>query len=344
MSTFCKDATAFDVLQVLGTGQNGIVLLVRCNLPAHPFAQRLYALKVCFNFEYTTNSASRAFENEFRELARLPAHPNIVHFVFAFFAPYSENVRAYLPDFARQESLVVRRGDSELRVRSTQYFVLHTYSMSLSQYLQSSFGQHDILPLPLVQKILHSVGSALQFLRQHAVMHLDVKLDNILVELQDDSKGGRTLRRCVLADFGTAQSLPPSLKGAAVIDSLGRELTPHWGNDSHICPELHSALASAMMQRQECTIELDFACQTVFELAVLAFEIVLGVGPLGEYPGRYQNRGTGVVYYTDFDIAQLPHHLYPASHAPLLHRAVSCEPSDRPPLAELMLSFAQLCQ
>jgi serine/threonine protein kinase len=94
--------------------------------------------------------------------------------------------------------------------------------------------------------ILHSVGSALQFLRQH----LDVKLDNILVELQDDSRGGRTLRKCVLADFGTARSLPPSLKAAAVIDSLGRELTPHWGNDSHICPELHSALASAMMQRQ----------------------------------------------------------------------------------------------
>jgi serine/threonine protein kinase len=126
----------------------------------------------------------------------------IVHFVLCTVLEERSRILARLctPRVAGSEAT---RGDSELRVRSTRYFVLHTYSMSLSQYLQSSFGQRDVLSLPLVQKILHSVGSALQYLRQH----LDVKLDNILVELQDDNRGGRTLRKCVLADFGTARSL-----------------------------------------------------------------------------------------------------------------------------------------
>jgi serine/threonine protein kinase len=337
MSTFNRSASSFRVIKELGQGCNGIVLLVQSTLPDHPFPGQQYALKVCYNYNYSTNTASRVFVNEFQLLARLPPHANVVHFVYDFFALYTGDILALLPEDIRDLAVVEQRG-MPAHVRSTQYFVLHSYSMSLEHLLRRHLSPSELLPMALVRRVLTDVASALKFLQHHCVAHLDVKLDNVLVDVDQHGQ----VVKCVLADFGTARQLRPDMTGTASIDGHGRELSPHWGNEAHISPELHSSLRSALARRTACTIDLHFAHQSAFELAVLAHEIVAGGHPLGEYPAQYEIRHSGVVQYRDDDIVRLSEAVYPAEQAAVLRRGLACDPRARASLDELMQSFATL--
>jgi len=116
-----------------------------------------------------------------------------------------------------------------------------------------------------------------------------------------------------------------------------------WGNQAHIAPELHSSLGSALAStriargRQE--VELDYSRQSVFELGVLAFEIVNGDLPVSGYPFSVISQSTGTVEYCDADIARISPNRLSEEQASMLRRAVSCDPSRRPSLDELIRCF-----
>ena len=121
-----------------------------------------------------------------------------------------------------------------------------------------------------------------------------------------------------------------------------------WGNEAHIAPELHSLLGSTLRQRQTTTIKMDYSKQGVFELGVLGFEVLIGSGPIEGYPASCTDRD-GVVHYSDDQIAPIIDHQQANPHdqetaitreqEEMLRRAVSCDPSRRPSLDEMIDCF-----
>jgi len=316
-----------------------MVALVACTTPGFLWPDKQYALKVCFNFELDTNQARNAYINEFIELVKLPSHPNIVRFLCEFVDEIHENIRSLLPATARERSIIKHR-DGTLTNRKTQFFVLEFVEMSLTRLLAESFAPPSIVPHRMVATIMSQVGSALRLLDRHRLAHRDVKPDNILVEtLVNSTTNEIEITRCVLIDFGTSCRLSDDMKDVVAVSETGKILGPAWGNASHIAPELHSALGSAMMANRRQEVELDYSRQSVFELGVLAFEIITGCHPIEGYPFSVTPRSTGRVQYGDDAIAQISPDRLGSEQASMLRRAVSCDASRRPSLNELIRSF-----
>jgi len=338
MSAACRRSDEFQVSRVLGRGDFGMVAQVTCTTPGFMWLDKQYSLKVCFNFEYNTNQARSAYVNEFIELAKLPSHPNIVRFLCEFVDEIHDNIRPHLPMFARESSIITHR-DGTRTVRKTQFFVLEFVEMSLDRLLASWFAPPSIVPHRMVATIISQVGSGLRHLDRHRLAHRDIKPDNILVETRINSSTNEIeITRCVLIDFGTSCRLSDDMK-SILNAGPGVILGPPWGNQSHIAPELHSALGSAMRARSEVRVELDYSRQSVFELGVLAFEIVNGYHPISEYLVSVTSRSTGRIEYGDDDIARISPDRLGSEQASMLRRAVSCDASRRPSLDELIRCF-----
>jgi len=338
MSAACRRSDEFQVSRVLGKGDNGMVALVTCTTPGFQWPDKQYALKVCFNFDLDTNQARNAYINEFIELVKLPSHPNIVRFLCEFVDEIHDNIRPHLPEFARERAIKTHRDGTQTN-RKTQFFVLEFVEMSLARLLESRFAAPSIVPHRMVATIMSQVGAALRHLDDHRVAHRDLKPDNIMVETRvNESTNEIEITRCVLIDFGTSCRLSDDMK-ALVTAGPGVAVASPWGNPSHIAPELHSALGSAMRARGRQEVELDYSRQSVFELGALGFEIVNGCHPVSGYPGSVTSRATGRVQYGDDDIAQISPVRLSSEQAPMLRRAVSCDASRRPSLDELIQCF-----
>ena len=339
MSAACRRADEFQVSRVLGSGDIGMVALVTCSTPGFPWPAKPYALKVCFNFELDTNQARNAYINEFIELVKLPSHPNIIRFMCEFVDEIHDNIRQLLPQLARERAIKVHQDGTQTN-RKTQFFVLEFVERSLSRLLGDSFTPPSIVPDKLVATIMSQVGSGLQHLDRHRLVHRDLKTDNIMVETRVNSSTNEIeVIRCVLIDFGMSCRLNEQRRSTVLVSDTGGVLGPQWGNPQHIAPELHSALESAMGANRRQEVELDYSRQAVFELGVLGFEIVNGCHPVLEYPGSVTSRATRTVQYGDDDIAQISPDRLGSEQASMLRRAVSCDPSRRPSLDELIRCF-----
>jgi len=339
MSAACRRADEFQVSRVLGSGDFGMVALVSCSTSGFKWRDKQYALKVCFNFELDTSQARNAYINEFIELVKLPSHPNIIRFLCEFVDEIHDNVLGLLPDGAREMSIKIQRDGKRIK-RKTQFFVLEHVEMSLARLLSSRFAAPSIVPHRMVATIMSQVGSGLRHLDDHRVAHRDVKPDNILVETRriNETTNEIEITRCVLIDFGMSCRLNDDMK-SIMNAGPGVVLGPAWGNPSHIAPELHSALGSAMRTNRRQEVELDYSRQSVFELGVLGFEIVNGSHPVSGYPFSVTSRSTGVVEYGDDEIGEISAERLGSEQASMLRRAVSCDARDRPSLDELIRCF-----
>ena len=120
MSTNCRSARSFEVSMVLGSGDNGMAMDVRCIEPQHPQPTKRYALKVCFNFGLSSRGAQGAFVNEYREHSTITNHPHILQFMCEFFAEIDDSIRGHLPEVVQQSS-IVHLQDGSMRNRKTQF-------------------------------------------------------------------------------------------------------------------------------------------------------------------------------------------------------------------------------
>lgn len=76
----CCGSKDFELTRCVASGQNGIVFAARCLRRGMPRPQKLFALKLVFNFGLSTAATRNTFENEFNVLSRLPPHANITRF------------------------------------------------------------------------------------------------------------------------------------------------------------------------------------------------------------------------------------------------------------------------
>jgi serine/threonine protein kinase len=257
-----------------------MVFRVRCSKPNLPFPARRFALKTCYNFGLSQTSAVRAlFANEYRVLKDcLPAHPNITVFFCDFVAPISDVIYQHLP--ADTQPLAWRTVDHHgTRVlNSTQYYVTSLHSRTLQAALREV--SKEAAPLTrFAIKVLADVASGLLHCQQHLVVHMDIKLDNILIDGPNDAP------RAILCDFGCAVRLR---------DDRMTEQSPRdhanapVGNFQHRSPEVINDFTSVQ--------PLCFSKQASFELGVLGYEVLLGGHPMHSYPTAY---GMPVQYADD---------------------------------------------
>ena len=291
------DFSEVQVERVLGAGCNGAVFIAVVH-GVH------VALKVMYNFGAETTMVGNLFKTEYRFLRLVPHHPNIVSVLGVIkAAPLTPDIVALLPEAAR-EAAAPRNRRGRVRYLPTAGMFMELLPLTLEAHL-------DARGANLTQAEAVSIGAqvacAVKHLYAHGVVHGDIKLNNLMVDLGAgvdargaDGGGGGAAQdavavaaaaaavRVVLVDFGCAAAQGP---GQADMDDQMRVLATlatnfALGNQSHLAPEVLDAFARKgrlpRHSREEVVIPLTH--QPSFALGVILFEIGAGEHPMPGYP------------------------------------------------------------
>ena len=112
----------------------------------------------------------------------------------------------------------------------------------------------------MVVFISFTIGSC--FLFEQQIVHLDLKLDNILVSADD---------RIVISDFGFAEQLPRESFRLQV-----KRGTCPGGNRAHIAPEVLNAYHMGRADSSAVEITIDYSKQSAWAVGCLIYEMVEG--------------------------------------------------------------------
>jgi serine/threonine protein kinase len=192
-------AADFSLIRLAGSGCNGAVFITKCRLPGFPFPDKLYAVKMVFNFSQLP-TALRPYEAEFTMSAAITPNPFIVKYYGTFNSEVPSSWIAALPDSVQVE--VTRdplRDNARLASVRTTFGVFEAHVQSLLAWRQA-FG--DILPFQEFLWKGRQVVECEMAMLSRGLHHRDIKPDNYLV------KADGTL--CI-ADLGEAVRLVSGL-------------------------------------------------------------------------------------------------------------------------------------
>ena len=266
-------ATDYEIFEVIGVGQNGVVVSARCTSRGLPRPQKFYAVKLLFNFTHEYSTLIRnAYENEWLVLSRLLPHPGIVRFWAQFVCIIPDNFVEVLPENVREFANQKKRTGENSR-RKGQFVVMDYHPRNATQWAN---GLPHPIPLQSVVDFAVQVFEAVSYLEDHNICHLDLKLDNILVT--DENK-------FVLCDFGCAEQFPSEDKRLWY-----QRGSLAGGNKAHLAPEVQTIFNKCKRNPHEKGI-LDYNAQAPWAAAVLVYEVAIGSHPLPDYPLGYDNDG-----------------------------------------------------
>jgi hypothetical protein len=143
----------------------------------------------------------------------------------------------------------------------------------------------------------------------------------------------------VIVDFGSIQRLSSGTDWALTLPTVFGAVAP-WGNRNHVAPELLAEFALAKAEGRPASLRFDK--QPVFELGVLAFEILGGLHPIDGYPHVAVDWAlaappSGGAY----TIQDLPA-VYPTTLKGLCRTMVAGDPHARPELAEAVDALVRM--
>ena len=94
------------------------------------------------------------------------------------------------------------------------YIVTDSQHMNMREYVNSFY---KILTEVDIKKIIRLLAQAIQYCHQNGVMHRDIKLDNILVSIDEDG----IIYDLKLADFGKAVRFDTNSKFSGLCGTVG---------------------------------------------------------------------------------------------------------------------------
>ena len=214
-------ANDFSIQHHVGSGQNGLVVAAKCNLKGLQDPNKLYAVKLLFNFTHEYSSVvSNSYENEWLLLSRLLPHDNIVRFWTQFISTIPEEFVKLLP-VEMQRFAFRKNHEGQYIPTKGQFIVLDYHSKDLSSWvLERSFPS----PFEIVLKFTEKILEAVLFLETNCIRHLDLKLGNLLTTENED---------VVVCDFGLAVKFADD----TFTLSYTRGMLPG-GNRAHLAPEV----------------------------------------------------------------------------------------------------------
>lgn len=315
-------AADFEIQQVLGTGQNGLVVSAKCHRMGLPDKQKLYAVKLLFNFTHEYTSVVRnAYENEWLILSRLMPHENIVRFWSQFISPIPEAFAALLPAHVKKHA--TRRNKYGEMVRSKGQFLVLDYHLTDLETWVNDY------PAPMQFEALLSAAEqimeAVVYLEKNLICHLDLKMSNILV----------TRDNCmVLCDFGCAVQFTDN----SFCMPFVRGMLPG-GNKAHLAPEVLNTY-HRMRRDPAAKIPLNYSKQESFAVGVLIHELATREHPLYEYPLGCTTHE--IVSYTDQDVPALSG-LYPKSFCSIVSDLLALDSTKRLSMQEALTQLRVCC-
>lgn len=311
----CED---FLIKEVIGSGCSGLVVAARCTRKGIPDPNKIYAVKLLYNFCHEESSVVRnAFENEWLVLSRTLPHPNVIRFWAQFVDVIGDNFIEHLPDHIKQQA--VQRDpqrNGQLIHRKAQFVVLNFHEKSMRDKMKE---QTFPLPYDLARKYALDLLKGSCFLFEQQIVHFDLKIDNILVSADD---------HIVISDFGFAEQLSHETFSL----HLKRGVCPG-GNRAHIAPEVLNAYHMGRMDTSAVDIAIDCRKQSAWAVGCLIYEIVEGTHPLPDYPLGYGEPNC-IVYSID-QLPHLPSH-YPPTFRSSISKLLHPDPAQRLSLSEAL--------
>jgi serine/threonine protein kinase len=268
-------------------------------------------------------SLVRTFESEVVFLEQLPAHPNIVRYLFHTFDHETGRARLFMTKYAMSlRDEIVRR---KAGVGDVTSGVSWCGCCPKCAVVEHAPGDSPPAPLYLnlveAARILLDIAQGLYFLHFHSVLHRDLKSDNIFVKLGPDGQ----MSRLLIGDFDTAKSLK---------DLNNRSSTA--GTPGYIPPEVWS--------REDGQVSFSFAAD-VYSFGVIIFEVLSfrrpfeGLRGLAIQAEMADAKKTYADLVRDFSKAQLD------AYHPLLQLFSQCcaiEPGERPTVSFVIMSLKNI--
>ena len=318
-------AVDFEILQVIGKGQSGLVVSATCTKDGLPDQTKLYAIKLLYNFTHEyTSVVQNAYENEWLILSRLLPHPNIVRFWSQFINIIPESFSQKLPaDIQRFSTHKNRSG--QIVPSKGQFLVLDYHCKDL-------YGHLSNLSMPLAYettlKLTEQLLDAVLFLEKNLIRHLDLKLANVLITEDEEIK---------ICDFGCAVQFPDSTFTLQYVHGM----LPG-GNKAHLAPEVLSTYQQLQQNPSKARHrnKIDYSLQASFAVGVLVTEISTLDHPLPDYPLGYMDNGW--IRYSDEDLVPVPS-FYPNSFASIVQDLLHADPTRRMSLGEALKQLRVCC-
>ena len=315
-------ASDFTAYRLLGVGKHGMVVQAKFNNRNLPDQEKLYAIKLLFNFTHEYSSVtSNKFENEWLISSRILPHPNIVRYWSQFISPISDSFLPHIPSETRQ--LVIKKGSGEETInRMGQFLVFDCHSVTLCDWLAKNRGSSLCNPTTLL-RFCCELLEAVNYLQKHCICHLDLKLENVLVS---DSL------KMKLCDFGSAIQFSDANFNLQFIHGMSIG-----GNRAHLSPEVLTQYHACRTNPQNKTI--NYRKQAAFAIGVLQYEIIMGNHPLEDYPLSCMQEG--IVSYPSSAVPPLSS-FYPHQLSQIVSGLLSSDESERLDLFSAMESVKQI--
>ena len=207
------DSSFFSDIHIKGKGSYGLVMICKFHLDGTVYD---VALKMVMNFSNSEISSSehRKTINEFNVLPQIQQHPNIVCLIGSFQCIPSDEMINFVDKSIRDLCFY---DDSGSKKKKFQFYILEECKETLESIILD-LNEEKIIKYSL------QLASALLFLYNHNIVHLDLKSDNLMISRNDD---------LIIVDFGVA----------GIMDSNGqvKYSQTHGGNMVHLSPEVLSA-------------------------------------------------------------------------------------------------------
>lgn len=305
----------FEVHSKLGHGCDGLVVAARCSRAGLSSPGKLYAVKMLFNFGLAEDSKTlrEFYMNEWKILSQLPSHDNICRFLTEFRDVIPEPFFQLIPPDI-QGLAVHDTGPQRGNYRKTQFVVFEFYQQDLKT---RRFGFPTPLPLGDAKRFACDLLNAACLLKNHRVVHLDLKLDNIMV-----ANDGHL----VLIDFGYARQM--TTQEMRYPFTVGMALG---GNQIHLAPEVLQKFRELSGRESAGQEYIDYSGQMAWAMGVIISELITGAHPLPDYPDGYFNHGNQI--YQLSDLPSLPE-FYPSSFQSIVHRLLHPDTSVRATVEE----------
>ncbi|KAH3763209.1 calmodulin-dependent protein kinase [Pelomyxa schiedti] len=213
------------------------------------------------------------------------------------------------------------------------WIVLEHHSETLAQFLTHITNKTTArklcpcttTPWPIVHKYSRDICAALVHLFVNKTVHFDIKLDNILVSLNQE--------QVVLIDFGCATTIPRATTSRE-FEAATEFVISATGNLSHRAPEILNGMAK---YRQNPDKSPTLCCdkQPSFELGCILFELAMcGKHPLPGYPVGYGPSGEVTFSFESEDLFPMKPPQFPKEFCDLVRSLLQCDPDKRMPLLE----------
>jgi serine/threonine protein kinase len=314
----------FNNFSILGSGCNGAVLRSGCSHPEvvnhwEQFSvspeQRVVALKMLYNFGHETKKVQDHFQNEYYVLKRLELHPNVITLLNHFVAHPPQELLDNVSVDVQQSLLRENFRTGKIEPRGTLFVVMEYHSQTLQEKLQRERN----ISVQQTLSILTQVCSGLLHLYRNNILHLDIKLNNIVV-----SSSGRI----VLIDFGGAQFMEKQNNNEFVV-RFDRETSQIGGNAEHLSPELLTARENLGQKNPQVAQANKQPC---WELGVLIWELWTGKHPYEAYPLPYTRNYSVSVNNKTLEQARRELTGLPEELIQLAITLIANNPQDRPSL------------